>query len=561
VFLKASRIAIAAAIGLVGAAIAAPIPAMAATSSPVSVGIVVPLSVPAGRDGFISATELESLTSPNGLLFRELDSIADTSVTIGIDPMIIASIRLLGSDAPESATAWLERLRGVENDTFALTYADSDLTLGLQAGSTEVLAPISFDFAIKTELFGAPLDGTPSPTETPDPEAETPDIPPLPTSATLVEWPYTLTNVAWPQADTATSADLTLLGETGYTTAVLNSSNVSRSSEGASLTTIGDVDTVVTDDSLSALFAATIHSESSAEWQDAFEVLSDAIEAAPRRAGGASVTLAVGRGDFDTETRLRGTLVALDNLTTVNTVDLSSIVASTPGSGKVIAKPHTEVALQFARSMLGQEQADAQFSSVAENPLLITGDRRIRLLAASAPQWSRYPGGWGNEVDGFLEDSHDLRASVRITESSTLLFGDRGFIPINVSNGLDQPVTVYITVKPLTPLLTIENSRFELVVEPDSQRRAQIPAVARSNGEVSLSVSMRTGTDVPLGGTKWVRANVQAGWETPVTVGLGILVFAIFVLGIIRSIRRRRREKEAEKQAEDDEVIIAELDE
>jgi hypothetical protein len=534
---------------------------MAATSSPVSVGVVLPLSVPAGRDGFITAAELEVLTSPTGLLTRELDSIADTSVTIGIDPMIIASIRLLGSDAPESATAWLERLRGVENDTFALTYADSDLTLGLQAGSGAVLAPVSFDFAINSALFGAPLDGTPDPTSTPDPGAENPGIPPLPTSATLVEWPYTLSNVAWPQADTATAEDLTILGETGYTTAVLNSSNVSRSSEGSALTTIGDVNTVVTDDSLSALFEATIHASTSEQWQDAFELLANAIEATPRRSGGATVALAVGRGDFDTETRLRGTLVALDNLTTMNTVDLSGILASTPGSGKVIAKPHTEVALTFERSMLGQEKADAEFSSVAENPLLITGDRRISLLAASAPQWGRYPGGWGNEVDGFLDDSRELRSSVRITESSTLIFGDRGYIPINVSNGLDQPVTVYITVKPLTPLLTIENTRFELVVEPLSQRRAQIPAVARSNGEVSLAVSMRTATDVPLGGTKWVRANVQAGWETPVTVGLGILVFAVFVLGIIRSIRRRRREKAAEQQADDDEVIIAELDE
>jgi len=541
VFSTPSRVVLAAVIGLVGATISVPANVSAATSTPVSVGVVIPLSVQGGRDGFIEAPALAEYTSPTGLLTRELDSVANTDAAIGVDPMIIASIRLLGTSAPESATAWLDRLAELDNETFALSYADSDVTVGLQAGSPDVVAPTSFDFAIDPSLFGTQVVETPDPEQTPADPGETPA---LPTSENLLDWNYSLESVVWPQVNTVTSDDLDILSSS-YATTILNSGNVKRASPGVAATTVGTSSTVVTDDELSALFATTIHAESSTEWQQSFDRLAAAVARVPGRStsGGASILLGVDRGGFDTETRLRATLTALDNLSTANTVPLSQISAATAGTAKIVESPHTDVRIGLVRSMLDAEKSDGAFATVAENPELITGDFRIRLIAAMAPQWNRYPGGWGAEVSNYLADSITLRSSVSIARSSDLIFGDRGSIPIYVNNDLDQPVTVYITVEPLSPVLTVEDQNFEVVVEPQSQRRAQIPAVSRSNGEVAIGISMHSVANVPIGTKKWVSVNVQAGWETPTITILGIAVFGMFVFGIVRSIRRRRRLK------------------
>ena len=548
VFSTPSRIMLAAVIGLVGAAVSVPANVAAASPAPVSIGVVVPLSVQGGREGIIDAAALADYTSPTGLLTRELDSVSNTNVALGIDPMIIASIRLLGTNAPASATAWLDRLAALDNETFPLSYADSDVTVGLQAGSTEVIAPTSFDFAIDPALFSGDVVETPDPEQTPADPATPPQVPALPTSENLLDWNYNYApgSVVWPQVNTVTTADLEILGAT-YDTTILNSANVKRDKAGVASATVGDASTVVTDDSLSALFATTIHAQSSTEWQEAFDVLARAVAKAPGRtaSGGASIVLGLDRGGFDTETRLRATLTALDNLTVANVVQFSTIDEATGDDAKIIEAPHSDVRIDLVRSMLDAERSDGAFATVAENPALITGDFRIRLLAAMAPQWNRYPGGWGAEVERYLADSLTLRSSVSIARSSDLIFGDRGSIPIYVNNELDQPITVYITVEPLSPLLTVENKNFEVVVEPRSQRRAQIPAVSRSNGEVAIGISMHTVADVPVGTKKWVTINVQAGWETPTITILGIAVLVMFVFGIVRSIRRRRRARSA----------------
>ena len=543
------RLAFAMGLGVAAALLAAPLVSVAAPAAvlapaqSINLAVVVPLSVPGGREGFIDAATLEDYTRPGGLLFRELDALVGTPAAIGIDPMIIASIRLLGSNAPEDAITWLERLRAADNETFALTYADSDLTIGMQAGSRAPLGPGSFDFAIDPGLFNTDPEATPDPGQTPSPG----DIPALPTTADLLDWAYTLESVAWPQPSTTTTGDLEKLAASEYTTAILNSGNVARVPNGRTHVTVADTSTIVTDDALSGLFARTIEAQSTLEWQESFASLAAGVAKVQARSGSTagSVVLAVGRSDVDSSSRLRATLTALDTLPAVSPTTLTSILAETPAAATIVESPHSEVRVDLAKSMLRAESADAAFATVAENPALITGERRIRMLAALAPQWNRYPGGWGNEIAGFIADSESLHNSVRLGDSSDLILGDRGPLPINVTNDLDQPVTVYITVEPQTPLLTVEDSRFELVIPPLSQGRAAILAVARSNGLVDLEITLRTSSGQQIGATNTVTTNVQAGWEGPVTIVIGILVIGVFGFGVFRTIVRRLQARAA----------------
>jgi hypothetical protein len=77
--------------------------------SPVSLAIALPLTVPTPTTGLIPAETLATDTSINGVLTRELDEAIDRHIAIGIDPMIITSIRILGSSVPASARDWLSQ--------------------------------------------------------------------------------------------------------------------------------------------------------------------------------------------------------------------------------------------------------------------------------------------------------------------------------------------------------------------------------------------------------------------------------------------------------------------
>ena len=113
-----------------------------------------PITAPATSAGLIPAADLAAFTAPNGVLTRQLDGlIGHPSVAIGIDPMILASIRVLGTAAPASATQWMVSLSELPNDVFSLGYGDADLAGQFQSGLTAPLAPTSLGYAMDPANF------------------------------------------------------------------------------------------------------------------------------------------------------------------------------------------------------------------------------------------------------------------------------------------------------------------------------------------------------------------------------------------------------------------------
>jgi len=520
--------------GLVAGAVGLPAtPASAAT--PAHVAIVVPLSVQAGATGFISAAQLGAATSASGYLTRMLDAIIDKPVAIAIDPMIIVSIRILGSDAPDSAIEWLNRLARATNDTFELSYADSDVTLALQAGSATVLEPRGFGFATQAERFSEPASGR---TQTSTNEAGGA----VPTTEDLLSWEYSLNHISWPIANTVTAADMEKIAASGFSTAMVSSENIERVSADAAIARLGDNTLIVADAELSQTFNSAVAASDSSRWQSSMTELSSMlVDTTPRSGAAASYVLALDRGLVGNPGRLQNTIaeLAIDPGFTVST--LAEVMSGASTTARIVDAPHPESSVALVSPLLSNEAADSDFAQIAVDPTLITDQRRIRLLASLAPHWNRYPGGWGVATRDYLSDSVALRSSVRIVESSEITFAaDRGMLPITVRNGLNQGVTVFVSVRPRTPLLAIENPSYELVIEPDSQRKALIPAEALSNGTVELIVSIRSSAGAFIGQPTSVTTRVQAGWETPVTLALGIVLVAIFAIGVIRTVRRRR---------------------
>lgn len=541
--LKPLRAALALAIGLAALGAAAPASAIDAGSK-VNLAIAVPIVVGAGSSGLLSSDELEAYTRPLGQLNRQLDAVFDRPVAIAIDPMIIVSIRILGSNAPQSATDWLNRLASADNEIFALGYSDTDMTLAIQAGSPRVLTPQTFDFAIDPTLFGPPAatptaspKPTPTPNATPDPNAD----PQLPTSDDLSAWPYTFESLGWPRGDTVVAGDLPALAAS-FDSVILSSTNVARSGSATSVVDLGGMKALVSDAPISVALNDAVEASSPESWAAAITALDGSLSAAARvQAGAATVLATLDRGVLADAPLFSETLDALQATPGVTLVPLANVAAEPPSVASLVDMPQDGSRVAEVSSMLMASNAEFHFSSILENPELLTSPRRLQLLALTSNAWHSDTAGWATATADFITQSNDLLASVQVVESSSFnLLADSASIPISVSNALPQAVTVYITVRPETAILAVEDSRVKVVIEPNSQGKGQIPVQAISNGTVDAVVSLSGATGVQIGTPITAHVVVNAGWETPIVAALAILVVGIFALGIVRNIVRRR---------------------
>jgi hypothetical protein len=523
--------------------------ASAAEAPATRLALAVPLTVPPEATGLIAPESLQNYTSPTGILTRTLDAVEGQAVAIGIDPMVIASIRILGNTAPQSAIDWLQRLGQVENETFALSYADSDVAALSQAGSATILAPIAFQIdPTRYPVVEADAD---EPVSTPSPgQSAPPDDTEIPTSETLTTWPYTLDGIVWPRKNTMTAADLAAFNAVAPVTTILSSGNVTATP--AASASVGESAVLVSDEILSNLMSDALNAFTPAQWQVAVSALTTELL---RVAGGHTVLATVDRVSVDSP-RLGETIAAIAPIAGVLPSTIAEAQAEPKSAARVADIPVDADRASRIRLLLAAEARIIPFASILTDPTALTGERRLSLLALSSNSWADSGAVWVSAVDDWLVRSGEILTSVQVAESSELnFFQDRGNLPIAVSNTLPYPVTVYVSVRPSTGILVVTQSRVPVEIPAGSQVRALIPVQSIANGQAALQVSLSSGTDVAIGTPHTVTANVVAGWETTATFVIAGLLIVLFIAGIVRTVlkRRRARREESEPALEQDE--------
>ncbi|QYH34891.1 DUF6049 family protein [Salinibacterium sp. M195] len=520
------------------------LPALTTASVATQVSVVAPLAVPTGSGGLLNSATLAEYTAPLGLLTRQLDAVAGKDIAVAVDPMILASIRVLGTSAPETARDWLERFSGISNEVVPLPYANADVTLATQSGQAVTLEPLSFDFAVDAANFAA--TGSPEPTASPDPmDVGADTVPMYPTTADLLSWDYAIEGFLHPRSDTVVASDLPVFLNSGYSTVLLSSANVSRETGAGSVTTIDGVRVLVSDSTASAAMDDALGSTIDRDVSDAEFALSETVLSAgsAQTAGTASVLITIDHSLELSAARLDAALASLTASSSITMVPLSQLAAGAASTASINDVPQTEPRLADFARMASAAQAESSFFSIAADPEALVAERRLALLdvAGTAPTVDFED--WVTAVNGFLTASQDLRSAVTVVESSNflLLADNNTFLPVSVSNNLDQAVTVFITVRPRTALLAVGDSRVELHVEANSQAKGDIPVQSLSNGVVDVEISLTSGTGLVIGSTTVSEINVQAGWETPIVLGLAAFVVAVFGVGVVRSITRRRK--------------------
>ncbi|MBF4575173.1 DUF6049 family protein [Frondihabitans sp. VKM Ac-2883] len=543
---------------------------------PTGLAIAVPITVPESTSGLISAEALASYTSRNGILTQELDAVRGRTVALGIDPMILASIRILGNVAPPSAVEWLHRLETSPNQTFALAYADSDISGTRQAGATTLATPIDFDAEIAaqqksepdsytSEQSASPASDTPSATATsgsgttapdstgtgstatPDPTATT--IPPtseVPTTDSLLAFDYTQDGVAWPIEGTVASDDLPVFSSSGYSTTILSSTNVKSrgtATENAA-TTIGGRGALVSDSTLSGLLRDAVSAETTPEWRgDIAELSAELATLTHERPSDArSLFATVGRDWATTGSRLESTLRALSKLTWTKPNTLTRALSVTSSSASLQSKSAAKARVDALRPLIEANRDVAEFASALKEPAVVTAKERLRMLALSSNAWSGNISGLKTEITKAVTRADAITRQISVVDGSPInVLGDRSSLPISLQNDTDSAAVVKLRVVPSNGYLNVEKNDVAVTIQAKSRTSVTVPVQSVANGKVTLTLTLSSSDGTTISTPSQVEINVRAGWETLITLVFAAAVIALFGGGIYRNIRRRRR--------------------
>lgn len=509
--------------------------ATTASSSPLRVAIVVPMTTEVPTTGVLDATRLETLTGPGGELTRALDAVTGTGATIALDPMIPASIRRLGTAAPESSRAWLSRLETLEEPVFLLAYADADLTPFARADRLDLAAPSDFEAGLDPAAFGPAETATPTPAATASDDTPSDGPPPLPTTADLVAWDGAVARIAWPVAGTAAGSDLAAYVAAGFDATLLSSSNVSETS--GARAAAGDAALLVADSAASELARTASTAIDDATRGAALSRLDAALEGLAAAHPGRSVILTLDREPGSAPFSLAETVASIVAEGDARIAGLDDVLADTAERASVVAgtdDPGVALLPSFAEA-----DADlAAFSSILADPRVLTGPARLRLLALYSATGVAAED-WPTRADDLLAGVADTLDAVRIERKDVLVTSNSTVVPVRVSNALDVAVTVRVQARPARPLIRIE-SPAEVTIEPGSTETVRLDAQAITNGRVSVEVSLSSPTGVPIGSPRRLSVDLQAQWEA-VGIVIGSVVALVFAGGIVRNIVVRRR--------------------
>lgn len=530
-----------------------------------NLAIAVPLTTPATATGLISSDDLATYTAPNGLLSRQLDGlVGHPNVAIGLDPMILASIRVLGSSAPVSAIDWRNQLLGMPNDIFPLRYGDADAAGEVQSGITKLLGPTTLNWALDAANFATPdevgetPESTPTDTATPGADTSTPTPtstggPQLPTLEKLLSWPYTMSGIVWPADNTVRAADLPVFAANGLTTTILSSTNTATgdlSTTPNAALKVGASSAVVADATVSAALRQAVTASSDATWNQAMAELNSQLALIGQENGPDTRTIlaTLDRGWPSDAVTLPRTLSALDAAPWVASVTLPQAIAATPTPG-VSVKNSPEPAARIATigKLTDAEKRITAFSSILDDPSTMTGPTRVQLLSLLSVSWQNSKNDWGAATSASLKTTANTLQAIKIVPASSVnVASTEAPIPITVENSLKQRVNIVLSASPSNGRLEIDGDT-KKTLQADSRATLIVPVKATlGNGKVRLSLSLTSPTGVSIGSPAVLPVEVHADWEGLGALVVAILVILLFGFGIVRNILRHRGERDGD---------------
>ncbi|WP_050901770.1 DUF6049 family protein [Microbacterium testaceum] len=509
-------------------------------AAPTPLGIVVPVTAAPMTRGLLTANELADLTAVDGPLSAQLDAVDGTPATLAVDPAIPAAIRALGSSAPPTAVAWLQRLLSLPNERFALQFGDADLASQLRSGLATPLTPTSLDSYMTASDFAQP-PAIASPSPNPSPTAGQPTLPDM---KSLLDIGAATSSVYWPASGSAGADTVAALGALGTADAparvLVPSSTVAGAGESVPANaSVGGVSTPVYDSEVSAaLTRAAGENDTTRRGSDLASALGYLTFA--RTASADRPILAVlDRGTDRSRGSLRATMTAVTTAPGFSGTTLDAI-AGQPASEISLVDASVDTArVDDVSNLTADEQVIDRFATILDQPELLTGRERAEVLQVLSVSWTG---------DAARTAVSDHRAATQTTLNSVgILSSDFRLVsssaPLRpwVRNDLPWPVSVVLAVRPDDARLRVQD-RTPVEAQASANTRVEVPVEARlANGEVSVGLQLYSPTGEPVGEPQVVDVEVRAEWESIGLVVVIALVIVFLSVGVIRTLARRRR--------------------
>ncbi|HET8928839.1 MAG TPA: DUF6049 family protein [Microbacterium sp.] len=514
------------------------------------VGIVVPITAGTLTTGVLSADQLTALTTAGGALAEQLHAVEGTSAILAVDPAIAASIRVLGDAAPDVATEWLRELELLPNTRFALQYGDADVATQLAAGLPAPLQPTSLLSYMSPADFP---ETTPSPSPTPE-ETTAPVEPDYPDLDALLSIGGERAGVYWPAEGFADEQTVQTLGarQSGDVDAITIIPSASTGDADAAVparATVGEAAALVYDSAVSTwLSEASVTTENVLRGRP-LTAATALLSVATAAAAGTPLLIALDRAPDRSRIALSAAVDAAIALPTTRPSSLSDLVNATPHPTTVAQSGIDPARVAQASALFGDEDDLAAFSTILDDPSLLTGRERAELLQLLSVGWVADPAGWMQTAMEHREATTATLNAVSIVPPSHInLLNTAGPLQFWVRNALPYPVNVILVSTPDDLRLDVQRLTRVDGATAASNTRVAVPVEARiGSGDLTVHLQLRSPTGVEIGGPEFAEVSVRGDWE-----GIGIaivlvLVGGLIVLGLVRTILHRRAERRAEE--------------
>jgi len=490
--------------------------------------VIVPVTATPESDALLSRDELAALTAADGALTALLEAVGGTEAILAVDPAIPAAIRMLGVSAPGSATQWLEQLEALPNDRFALQFADADATVQARAGRAQLLAEPDLTPLLDPANF-PPAESEPTESAGPTPTPVAPAEPELPDNSRLTAIRGAQAGILWPRSG-VDEKDLAAFG--GYLGDGVTTLLPSTAVQGATAAhgAVGARDLLIADAPVSARLSAAVQGERTAD-RDFAAAAGHLFFSAQRQP---LTAIALDRSETRAPDALREALVSF----TTPGVSLNTLRDEAPAA--VTLRPADDSTRAAAlKSMLAGEDRLTAFAGILEEPAVLLAPDRIRILRAIGA-------GLTDEQFTARTAAHAERLAATLSSVSVQkpkpvqLFTSAAPLPVWVRNDLPWPVSVNLFSTPSDNRLDIQPVT-EVEALASSATRIDVPIEARvASGRVDVRFRLESGAGVPIGQPEVADVTLRADWEG---IGLGILgtvIGLLFIIGIVRMVRRRR---------------------
>jgi hypothetical protein len=526
----------------------------------IGIGVLVPITAPHLGTGLLTADELTALTAADGALTAQLDGVAGTAAILAIDPAIPASIRVLGTAAPDTATAWLDRLELLPNSRFALQFGDADIAAQLDTGLSTPLGPTSLTAYMNPDDFvpQAESDATPAPTPTPGTD---PDAPVIPTLAELLAiGPDSRGGVYWPTGGTAGPETVEELGDITVdeqaSLTVIPSRTTTAGDRGETVRAhglAGEASALVYDSDISAALEKASALDDTSLRGAALAQATAYLAFAATETDGAPLLVSLGRNPDRSRVSLGSTIGAAVSAPGVTPFTIGGLANSRPADIEVIDADEQPARVAAASALLASEGELARFATILDDTSLLTGPERAEILQLLGNGWLTDQTAWAEALREHRAATRTTLDSVGLVPTAPInLFGSNVGLRFWVRNDLPYPVNLVLYATPDDLRLDVQRAN-PLVAQPRSNTRVEVPVQARvGNGDVTLELQLRSRASVAIGDPESVEVSVRAEWETVGIAALGIVVGGLLLLGVVRTvlrIRARRRGTDAAADA------------